>query len=139
MKYTKMTPVEFEVTHILAEMEPRYWEDAVVNGEPENDDAPTVPLRSLDTWRIKIDLSTGKITDWPEGVTASTHYKVCDAGVYTLLDADGNTVARKDGYVPDMLAPSGKGYGDYAIMDIGPDGVIANWKADLSYFERIEA
>lgn len=34
-----------------------------------------------------------------------------------------------------MLSPGGDGYGDYVIMEIGPDGEIADWEVDLGYFE----
>ena len=135
MKFTQMKPVETEVTHLLAEMGVRYWENDTVNGSEDSDENPAMPMKRGEMWVLKIDLETGTIEGWPEGVTASTHYKVCDAGVYTLMDADGNAVVRKGGYVPDMLSPSGEGYGDYVIMDIDRDGVIANWRADLSYFE----
>ena len=80
---------------------------------------------------ISIDLDTGRIRDWPEGVEADVHYKVCDAGVYTLLDAEGRAVATRDGYVPDLLSPGDNGYGDYIIMEIGADGVIADWDAEI--------
>ena len=136
MKFKRMVEVETEVTHLVADMGVRYWEDAIVNGEEDDDENPTIPLRDGERWRLKIDLSTGKIDGWPECVTAQTHYKVCDDGVYSLIGGDGAEVVKKDGYVPDMLAPQDDGYGDYVILDIGPDGVIAGWEADLSYFNR---
>ncbi len=34
------------------------------------------------------------------------------------------------------MCPGGPGYGDYVIMAIGADGTIANWRVDLSDFER---
>jgi len=122
-----------EVTHILAEMGVRYWEDGSVNGVLDNENAPTMPLKNGDVWRLKIELATGKIEGWPEGVTASTHYKVCDDGVYSALAADGTVVAKVNDYVPRMMSPKG-GWGDYVIMDIGPDGVIADWSPDLQFF-----
>jgi hypothetical protein len=123
-----------EVTHLLAEMGVRYWEDGVVNGEPDDEDNPQIPLRSGGVWRLRIDLATGKIDDWPDGVTASVHYKVCDDGFYSLLDQDGRVVAEKSDYVPAMLCPAGRGWGYYVIMDIGADGVICDWNPDLSFF-----
>ena len=114
----------------------RYWEDGAVNGVEEDNHTPQMPMRDGEAWRLKIELATGKIEGWPCGVTASTHYKVCDAGIYSALAADGSVVAKIDGYVPKMLCPKGGGYGDYAIMDIGADGVIDGWKADLSCFKE---
>ena len=126
---------EVPVKYLHAEMGVRYWEDAKVNGKDEIDKAPTIPLKRGDTWEITVDLETGQIAHWPEGVTAETHYKVCDAGVYRALTDDGRVVVEKYGYVPSMLAPSGGGYGDYVILEIDGAGTIKNWSADLSYFD----
>ena len=127
---------EAPVKYLLADMAVRYWEDAKVNGVEEDDDAPKIPFKNGGTWSIKIDMETGKILDWPQGVTAETHYKVCDAGIYTLVNSEGDVVLKKDGYVPSMLSPSGSGYGDYVIMKIGGNGQIENWSVDLSDFEE---
>ena len=113
----------------------RYWEDGVVNGMADNDDNPQMPLVKDGRWHIDIDLASGRIADWPANTLAEVHYKVCDDGVYSLLDDDGEVVAQKAGYVPGMLCPADNGYGDYVIMNIGPDGTILNWSADLDYFE----
>ena len=122
------------VTYLKAECGVRYWEDASVNGVDETDDAPTIPCRAGDAWAPLIHLETGSIVDWPEGTTASTHYKVADDGRYALLDADRNEVVAIEGYVPKVMCPGGDGFGDYVIMDIGPDGKIARWQVDLSPF-----
>ena len=114
------------VAKLKVDAEVRYWEDGTVNGI-DDDDGTLIPCRIGDAWCPIIDLATGKIEGWPENTIASIHYKVCDAGVYTLLDADGNEVCVKDGYVPDIMAPDGKGYGDYIIMQVGPDGAILNF------------
>lgn len=134
MHFTKMVPVTYDVYFLKAEMEVRYWEDGIINGIEDTDDDPKVPLRKGDMWVLEIHLHDGSIRDWPVGTTAKVHYKVCDAGVYHLLDADRQVVVTKAGYVPSMLAPQGGGYGDYVILDIGPDGIIKDWGADLSYF-----
>jgi hypothetical protein len=138
MKFSRMTKQDIPVTHLLAAMEVRYWEDARVNGVAEDNAAPTIPFALGETWVLKIELETGRIVDWPQGTTASVHYKVCDAGVYRLLNATGEIVAVKDDYVPSMLCPKGNGYGDYVIMDISGDGIIDKWRVDLSYFEEAE-
>lgn len=104
----------------------RYWEDASVNGI-KDEDGTLIPCRNGDDWSPIIDLDTGKIEGWPENTIASIHYKVCDAGRYALLDAERNEVRAKDGYVPDIMCPNDGGYGDYIIMDIGPDGAILNF------------
>lgn len=124
------------VKYLQADCGVRYFEDGIVNGEPDSDENPRMPFASGEGWRPLIDLDSGSIVGWPGGVTAETHYKVCDAGRYTLLDADRNAVMVRDSYVPTIMCPEGNGYGDYVIMKIGPDGKIANWVSDLSNFER---
>lgn len=126
-----------EVKYLKAECGVRYWEDGEVNGTTD-DEGTLIPLRVGDTWCPTIDLSTGIIQDWPEGTTADVHYKVCDAGVYQLLDADKNVVRSIDGYVPKIMSPGGSGYGDYVIMTIGPDGQIVGWRVNLDGFEEGE-
>lgn len=111
-----------------AEAGVRYWEDATVNGV-EDEDGSRIPCRTGDAWCPTIELATGKVVGWPEGCTADIHYKVCDDGLYWLLDADGKRIAKRDGYVPgDFLCHGDSGYGDYIIMTIGPDGQIADYQ-----------
>lgn len=104
----------------------RYWEDAELNGIPDEDGK--IALRKGDCWAPVINLRTGIIKDWPQGVTADVHYKVCNAGEYWLQDANGKRIAAQDGYVPDCLSPGDNGYGDYIIMKIDADGRIAKWR-----------
>lgn len=129
---------EVDVKYLAIDVQPRYWEDADVNGVEESDDDPKIPLkRASGDWELVIDLETGKISDWPEGITANVHYKVCDAGTYSLLDKDGLVVRRlEEVYVPKMLCPKEDGYGDYIIMDINVDGTIDGFEADLRPFEK---
>lgn len=115
-----------QVKSLKVEADVRYWEDATVNGLSD-DDGTLIPCRIGDAWCPIIDLETGKIDGWPESTIASIHYKVCDAGRYALLDADGSEVCAKDGYVPAIMCPTDNGYGDYIIMDVGPDGAILNF------------
>lgn len=134
MQLSVKTTQKITVTHLKAECGVRYWEDGEVNGV-QDEEGVLIPLRQGDVWRIFVNLDTGVIDDWPEGVTAKVHYKVCDAGVYSLIDADGKERAKREWYVPPMLSPGGAGYGDYVIMKIDGTGKIDNWSADLSYFE----
>lgn len=136
MRFSKNTSEEVEAVLIIAEMAPRYWEDAAVNGVDEADDDPKIPLRDRELWTLRILIDEGRILDWPEGITAETHYKVCDAGLYKLLDSEGAVLTERDGYVPPFLAPGKEGFGDYVILSIGPDGKIAGWDPDLSWFDR---
>lgn len=122
-------------THLLASCEVRYWEDATVDGE-EDADGSRIPCREGDQWCPKIHLDTGVVENWRQGTVADVHYKICDAGAYALLDADGTVLFSYEGYVPECLSPGTEGFGDYAIMHITADGTIAGWQRDLTDFVR---
>ena len=124
-----------EVTTLVVDAQVRYWEDTNVNGK-EDTNGTEIPCRVNDCWCPIIDLETGKITNWDIGKTAKVHYKVCDAGIYTLLDSNGDKVVKIDGYVPKILCPTKAGFGDYIIMNIDEFGKIANWTVRLEDFER---
>lgn len=114
--------------YIAVSAEVRYWEDATINGQ-EDVDGTLVPLRQGDCWCPVIRLSDGVVMDWPEGVTADVHYKVCDQGEYWLLDESRQRVAKWGSYyVPDDFLCGGKGYGDYIILKIDAGGVIKGWR-----------
>jgi hypothetical protein len=114
--------------NIIVKAGVRYWEDARVNGV-EDTDGTLIPGRVGDCWLAVIELASGKVKDWPEGVTADIHYKVCDAGEYWLTDEGGEKLAYREGYVPSaFLCHGGDGWGDYIILQIGPDGQIANYR-----------
>lgn len=134
MKFYRLERVPYEVKYLDIKCKVRNWENAVVNGETDYD-GDKIPFRSKNVWNPIIILETGKIFTWPKGITANVYYKVCDAGVYRLLDKHLATVIEKDGYVPSMLCPKCEGYGDYIIMDIDRDGFIQGWNPDLSYFD----
>lgn len=121
------------VAFLKVEAGVRYWEDGEVNGASD-DDGDLIPCRNGDFWEPVIDLTAGTIEGWPEGTTADVHYKVCDKGRYTLLDAERREVKIRDGYVPKVMSPGGNGYGDYIIMTIDGAGRIKDWRADLSDF-----
>jgi hypothetical protein len=105
----------------------RYWEDSSINGVGDEDGK--IPFREGDMWRPVIELSTGRIDRWPDGIEADVHYKVCDEGEYWLLDADSRRIAKWNlNYVPDsFLCVGADGYGDYIIFKIGGDGKIVGW------------
>ncbi|MDZ7905137.1 MAG: hypothetical protein U5N55_04740 [Cypionkella sp.] len=69
MKFQTLKPVTYDATHLRAELGVRYWEDAQVNGEDEDNEAPKMPFAKDGVWRITIDLATGAISDWPKGNT----------------------------------------------------------------------
>lgn len=124
-----MTVDESIATHIEVEAEVRYWGDASVNGV-EDEDGTLIPGRDGDVWRARINLSAGRIEGWPEGTEASIHYKVCDQGLYWLTNEAGERIAKWRGhYVPgEFLCHGDNGYGDYIIINVGPEGVIEKYE-----------
>ena len=138
VNFTKQVKVVLDAKYLKAECGVRYWEDALVDGS-KDEDGELIPCRQGEAWCPTIDLDAGIIVDWPSGVSADIHYKVCDDGKYSLLDSDGHTLKEYEGYVPRMMSPKENGYGDYVIMDVGPDGKIDKFEADLTSFENDDA
>lgn len=118
-----------EAEYIEVDAAVRYWEDAIVN-DVEDDDGSRIPGRDGDAWKVRIHLETGKIDNWPKGVRARLHYKVCDAGLYWLQDINGCRIAQWSGsYVPTaFLCQGGQSHSDYIIMNIDSDGLIEKYK-----------
>lgn len=110
----------------------RYWEDGKVDGV-EDTDGDLMPFGGGDYWDIKIDIQTGLIVDWPQGVTADTYYKICDDGRYELQSESGEMLELQEGYVISCLCPEKQGYGDYIIMHIDELGHIRGWDKDAVY------
>lgn len=107
----------------------RYWKDAEVNGV-EDVEGNLIPFRQNDLWKPIIDIENGVILDWPQGMIANVHYKVCDQGKYYLLDENKNRIAQWRGYyVPDsFLCHGDQGFGDYIIFDVDQNGKIKNYQ-----------
>jgi len=135
VKIKKEVEVEVKTLHVRAGV--RYWEDATVDGI-EDVDGKLIPCRNDNDWHPVIDIESGKITNWEIGKTADIHYKVCDDGSYWLLDEKENQVIISEGYVPKTLSPGGSGYGDYIIMKVDSEGLINNWKFNISDFTEDE-
>ncbi len=131
MKIKIQKTIDFTPVKAMISAKVQYWEDGAVNGVQDDEESPLMPLKFGPYWRPEIEVATGRIVDWPTGATASVHYKVCDQGEYWLEDASGERIKYPGNYVPCGFCPGGEGYGDYIIMNIGPDGVIENWKGDF--------
>lgn len=130
MQVTKMEPVTYEATAIQCVLAVRYEEEDMPNDYPH---------RSGDTWNITIDIDTGMIRDWPEGVEPrELNMNVFDEGTYSLLavkEPNGpEFVLAKlvNEYVPNCLPND---YGDYITFDIDGNGVITNWRTDAGEVE----
>ncbi len=124
---------EYEVKTLFVSAEVRYWEDASVDGAKDVDGL-RIPCRNGDNWEPIIDIDSGIIINWEKGKSADINYKVCDAGVYKLLDKDGKFVLQIVGYVPEIMCPEPDGFGDYIIMYVTKEGKIENWKVSLDDF-----
>lgn len=130
---TKITMTD-EVKYLDAVMEVRYWEDAIVDGIVD-EDGTLIPCREGDNWHIVVDVDTGQIINWKTGVTADIHYKICDAGVYSLLNVHKEVFIKKEGYVCQLLDPEHDGYGDYVIIHVDANGFIQGWNVkDMDWF-----
>ena len=118
-----------EAEYIEVDAAVRYWEDAIVN-DIEDADGSRIPGRDRETWKVRIHLETGKVEGWPKGIRARIHYKVCDAGLYWLQDAQGNRIAKWSGsYVPTaFLCQGGRSHSDYIIMSIDENGQIEKYQ-----------
>jgi len=111
---------EVEIEKIVIDIEIRYV------GDTDDDDVPSdFPLLNGNKWKATVMVGSGQILDWPVGETREMYCKVCDAGLYTLIDDSGEVVVTKDGYVPNGIVPGA--YGDYVHLKISGDGVITNW------------
>lgn len=115
MKFKIWKQVEIEVVFVEVHLPVRYGEEDIPND---------FPLRTGDMWNAVIEMSTGKILDWPIGQEGSLSLKVCDEGVYVLFDAEQQELARKQDYVPSCVPGR---YGDYVELEINEHGYVTNW------------
>ena len=125
--------VEIKTLEVKANV--RYWEDATINGQ-SNEDGSLVPFKNGELWCPIIDIETGVIKDWPVGTIADIHFKVCDDGSYYLKDENDSIVLSiEKNYVPSIMCTEGNGWGDYIIMKINENGAIQNWQPNISDFQ----
>ena len=132
--------------YIQVNVNPRYWEDTCVNGQ-EDFRGTLIPFRKGEQWCPIIRLADGQVMNWPQGITAFVHYKVCDEGEYFLLDTELRKIFKyRDYYVPDHFLCHGldsdgepqRGYGDYIILSIDETGLVQGYKLPLFYEEDWE-
>ena len=153
MKVIVNRPVEIDVKHLFVKARVRYPEDSTLHNLPEYDwieddtNQPKMPcmeyiecnrITSSWHWCPVIELETGKITNWKQGVCASISYKVCDEFDCYITDSDDKIVARYNGYVPSFMAIDDEGYGDYVYLTINEDGYIENWSFDEYDFKKLD-
>ncbi len=103
MKFTMEVKKEYDVRVLEVVAGVRYWENGEVNGKEDTNGE--IPCRVGENWEIKINIETGQILNWEKGNTAKVHYKVCDAGSYTLINEKGEDILEiDDAYVPSCLS-----------------------------------
>ena len=87
-----------------------------------------------------IDLKERKAVGWNyEDGYLRQWAKVCDAGTYTLMDAEKKPLCQICGYVPNKLIPPlEKGFGDYIELAIEANGIINGWPTTPDFSEFIE-
>lgn len=115
------------VRFVRANVSPIGWEDADVDGESDDEDNPRIPCVEDGRWNILIDIKTGHIVNWKQGVSARVYYKVVDEGIYTMYDNGMEKIDEYEGYVPDLMSLDDEGWGDYMNLTINEDGFIEDW------------
>lgn len=84
-----------------------------------------------DYLHLTIDIDEGKVVNWPKGFCLRTNYKICDDGLYQIIDDKGEVVwdSVESGYyyVPDFLELEDEGFGDYMYINIDGEGNIEHW------------
>lgn len=151
MKVIVNRPVELDIKTLFVKAHVRYPEDAMIQEGPDDawgeDDAnqPKMPCMSyVDCkyegwyWCPVIDLATGRIINWKQGVRASISYKVVDEFECYITDTDDKIVTRYEGYVPSFMAITDEGYGDYVYLEIDENGMIADWSFTDRDFKEID-
>lgn len=100
-------------------------------------DWPTI-INDKDEIELIIDITDGRITNWPPEKPASFRtVKIVDTGFYELLSEDRTVLHSIRGYVPDFLSIESQPDGDYLEFDVNSNGYINNWKFTDSDLETI--
>ncbi|MBR1683397.1 MAG: hypothetical protein IJ700_08640 [Bacteroidaceae bacterium] len=117
------------------------FDDGVMT-ELECDEEFVPPMLNAEDQMLEflIDLKERKAVSWNyEYGYLRLWAKVCDAGTYTLMDAEEKPLCQICGYVPNKLIPPfEKGFGDYIELAINADGTVNDWPATPDFSEFIE-
>lgn len=149
-----------DIKYLVAQFVPRYFEDAEYFDtesnkfmkEPEDPkeshifgikfvkDGGEVPdcVTKYDEAYVDwtIDVEKGQIMGW-NGPAMSIYYKVCDQGVYGVLDSQNNEIFKVESYVPKILCIGNEGFGDYMYLDINEEGYIKGWRCDSKLIQDL--
>jgi hypothetical protein len=102
---------------------------------PCYDDIPKdFPLRTGDNWIATLDIVTGIIQNWKQGISGRVFSKARDEGKYYLLNENKELVFKQEyGYVLNKPLPPKDGFDDYIDLEINEEGKITNWYGDPSF------
>lgn len=116
----------------------RYWEDCEINGhEIDETDFDKIPCKKEDSWKPVIDIDSGIIENWTNGISLKTYFKVCDECSFEIRDEMATVYLEENEYVPEFLSLHDRGFGDYIYLEIDKNGLIQDWKKD-SVFRYIQ-
>ena len=92
------------------------------------------------TLEVTVDLKYRRVLNWDEEKGYIHMWaKLCDSGIYTLLDKEKRPLYQKKGYVPNALIPPyERGFGDYMSLAIRPDGSLPEWRKELDFSDFLE-
>ena len=111
-KYTGIDEFEKDYPYLVGVQPPYYRSD---------------PKEGTKTIKLCIDLCTGKVLNWPEGINFDFNdYKLTDTGRYEIYRQDGELQIGYTGYVPGCFSIDERGYGDYLQFRI-QDGHVIDW------------
>lgn len=117
MEFTVTAPQKFNVAFLKIDIPIHYGDEDV---------AYDFPLRDGDVWQATIDVSNGKILNWPAGQSGTLETKVTDSGIYSIYDEDMNEIKRINDYVPHGMVPGE--HGDYIKLVIDENGIVTNFR-----------
>ncbi len=125
-----------ELSFLILYARPINWTNTLVNGIRDTANGNNIPCRKEDLWCPMIEIDTGKIVNWKQGTTAYVHYRLPDGVGYDIMDENVDLVVEHhSASVPKTLhCTKNDWYGDTIIMDIDEDGVIKDWKFNVSDF-----
>ena len=110
------------------------WDEDLCSFQPDldlkNDDIPYV---RNGYWHGIIDLKEHRLCDYQDmGWPYMLNAKVCDGGLYFLLDDDKKPLYIYRGYVPDLPFDS-KSWGDYIHLVVRDSGHIEDWEGNFDF------
>lgn len=94
-----------------------------------------------DYWCLEIDYNTGKVKDWPENFCIKTFFKVCNDGIYKIINNNNeiiwNSAETKSDYVPNFLELEDSNYGDNIYINIDGNGIIQHWNLAQKHINEL--